>query len=426
VLRAIINRSLRGKQVRLDRILIALIVVILATAAAVLLTKRSGPDARPPAVTAVGTAGGTLELLVVGIDALEPGIVERLTGEGRLPNLSRVMSEGAVAHFPNLGKDMNPKIAWTSLVTGLTPERQGIGGKRMSRRGELVDAPLTPAARTGETIWTILSEAGESVGVLGWPATWPAENLNGIVFGSYEQYILERRLGGDPAAGVSPPSALAWLDPLVIDPETIRRRDLARFVDTESELGLEGLIGQNLETAAVAIGGDRSIVAIAKQAVDAGEAGNLVVYLGGVNLMSQRFWHYMEPLPSVPETMDDNTRELYEQELEALSPVIDRYYEFVDELLGELLELLHASGTIAIVADHGYVGVRLDASGHPMIGTEMHSEYGFMVLAGPRVVAGARWDEGSFFDVAPTIMSAASLNVPGDLDGAPMSALLRN
>jgi arylsulfatase A-like enzyme len=72
---------------------------------------------------------------------------------------------------------------------------------------------------------------------------------------------------------------------------------------------------------------------------------------------------------------------------------------------------------VAVITDHGYAGIPLNAAGKPLIGTNMHSEEGMWIVSSPRVKAGATARHGDLIDVAPTIMAAAGVEIPGELDG---------
>lgn len=407
---------------KLDRILILVITVVVLVAAVAAVLKFSKVE-RPAAPLEPEPVA--VSLIVAGVEGLEPSIIHRLSSEGRLPNLSRLMNEGAWGEFTNLGKNIDPRIPWTSLVTGMTPQNQGIGGMIESARGEMVRAPLVPERRTAETIWTMLGGIGESVGVIGWPATWPVEPVNGVMVGSYIQYILERGHSGDTSVGIFPSSAFDQLDPLFVDRRERTRKQLARFVDTESRMGLEALIGQNYESLAVSVGADESMLAIAKSVAARPGVRNLLVFLGGLNGVSQRFWHYMVPEAIERGEFLPEDRAMLEGQVEALGGTIDEYYEYVDGILGELLELLAEDGTFAVISDHGYIGITFDQTGVPQVGFHMHSEKGFCILMGPRVAGGAEVTGGGIVDVAPTILAAASLAVPDDLDGDVIGGFLR-
>ncbi len=400
---------------RVEKILIALVVVVLIVTGVIAVLKVTGGEGEPPAI--VVPEAGELSLVVIGIQGLEASMVERLTADGRLPNLARLIADGATGSYATLGRNVDARIVWTSLVTGMLPENQGIGGKKLSRRGEMVDAPLVPKSRTVGTLWTFLTDEGRKSGVLGWPGTWPVEEIDGVMVGPYSTYILERKHGGAPTDAVHPPSWYERLDPLVLDPTDFTRRDLSRFVDLDSTMGLESLVGQNYVALATAYASDRSVVDLANAVAVQGSVRDLFVCLAGTDVASQRFWHYMETEAIEQLDVGESERRLLRRQIEALRETVERYYDYVDELVGELVRLTGDAGTVAVITDHGYAGIPLNAAGKPMIGTNMHSEEGMWIVSGPRVKTGATARHGDLIDVAPTIMAAAGLEIPGELDG---------
>jgi predicted AlkP superfamily phosphohydrolase/phosphomutase len=400
---------------RVEKILIALVVVVLIVTGVIAVLKMTGSEGKPPAI--VVPEAGELSLVVIGIQGLEASMVERLTADGRLPNLARLIAGGATGSYATLGRNVDARIVWTSLVTGMLPENQGIGGKKLSRRGEMVDAPLVPRSRTVGTLWTFLTDGGEKSGVLGWPGTWPVEEIDGVMVGPYATYILERKHGGAPTDAVHPPSSYERLDPIVLDPTDFTRRDLSRFVDLDSTMGLESLVGQNYVALATAYAADRSVVDLANAVAVQGSVRNLFVCLAGTDVASQRFWHYMETEAIEQLDVGESERRVLQRQIEALGETVERYYDYVDELVGELARLTGDAGTVAVITDHGYAGIPLNAAGNPMIGTNMHSEEGMWIVSSPRVKAGATARHGDLIDVAPTIMAAAGVEIPGELDG---------
>jgi predicted AlkP superfamily phosphohydrolase/phosphomutase len=400
--------------VRTDRILVALIVVLVIGAAVLagVKVRRAGPDS-----TEMGLPSNKLSLLVIGISGFEDSVFERLSAEGRLPNLTALSEEGAVGRYSTLPRGTDPRIIWTSLMTGVAPENQGVGGKVMSPRGDLVSAPLVPESRTAETIWTILGNQEQSSGVLGWPGTWPAETVNGVTVVPHSTFVLERSHGGAPGQLVYPVAEYEAVSRLIIDPLSVKRSDLALFVNMESVLGLEALIGQNYTSLENAYASDRSMTDVAWLVTGNPGVANAFVCLTGTDVVSQRFWHYMDRSAMSRLAMGEEELRLLDNQAEALGVTIDRYYEFVDGLVGQLVALADPGATVAVVTDFGYSGVSLNASGQPMIGSSMHSERGMCILRGPRVIAGARANGASILDVAPTIMAASSIPLPAKLDG---------
>lgn len=405
---------------KVNLILAVLVVVALLVAA---LVYFGGREPEPTTPNVALPTEGTLELLVIGIDGMEPSIARALMEEGRMPNLAALIESGAYGEFENFGKLADPRVVWTSLVTGMEPENQGIGSKR-EHRGKMVDLPLLSTSRTVDTVWTMLSSSGRSVAVLGWPGSWPAEELNGVVAGPYTQYVLERRHDGDLAEGITPASVRERLDALYMDSIDVKRADLAKFVDLDSRLGLESLIGQNYITLATAVAGDKSMRDIAMSVMDDPGVSNLMIYNDGVNKVSQRFWHYKSPESIDGAAMGEDARRTLAEQSEALGEVLERYYVWADELIGEYMSLVGENGTIALISDHGYEGVKVDRSGMPRIGFDMHSRRGFFVMSGPRVKSGVTAEEVDLIDVAPTIMEAAGLQPQGKLDGSAHGEIL--
>jgi predicted AlkP superfamily phosphohydrolase/phosphomutase len=409
---------------RVEKVLIALVVVVLVVTAVIAGLKMTGGEEELPAV--VTPEAGELSLVVIGIQGLEASMVERLVADGRLPNLARLIAGGATGSYATLGRNVDARIVWTSLVTGMLPENQGVGGKKLSRRGEMVDAPLVPKSRTVGALWTFLADAGEKSGVLGWPGTWPVEEIDGIMVGPHSTYVLERKHGGVQTEAIHPPSLYERFDPLMIDSTDFTRRDLSRFVDLDSTTGLESLVGQNYIALSTAYAADRSVVDLANALAAQRDVRNLFVCLAGTDAVSQRFWHYMET--EVIEQLDvgESERRLLQCQIEALGETVERYYDHVDEMVGELIGLAGDGGTVVIITDHGYAGISMDAAGKPMIGTSMHSEEGMWIISGPRVKTGATARHGDLIDVAPTIMAAAGVEIPGELDGeAHMEVIVR-
>lgn len=400
---------------RVDKTLAVLVIVVLVITAVIAGFKMRGVEEGPSDV--VLPEAGAMSLVVIGIQGLEASMVERLMVEGRLPNLARLMADGATGSYETLGRSVDARIVWTSLVTGMLPENQGVGGKRLSRRGEMVDAPLVPKSRSVGALWTFLADAGESSGVLGWPGTWPVEEIDGVMVGPHSTYVLERKYGGPPSDAVYPPARHEQLDPMVLDKTDFTRRDLSGLVNLDSTLGLESLVGQNYIVLATAYAADRSMVDLATVLAAEGDVRNLFVCLAGMDAVSQRFWHYMETEAIERLDVDESERRMLLGQIEALGETVERYYDHVDGLIGELDRLVGDAGTVVVITDHGYGGIPLDAAGKPMIGTSMHSEEGLWIASGPRVKAGATARRGKLIDVAPTIMAAAGVEIPEELDG---------
>src|SRR5829696_5005605 len=67
----------------------------------------------------------TTKVIVLGLDGLEPSIVERLIAGGDLPNLARLQATGAFSRIATTTPAQTP-VAWSTFATGTNPGGHGI------------------------------------------------------------------------------------------------------------------------------------------------------------------------------------------------------------------------------------------------------------------------------------------------------------
>jgi predicted AlkP superfamily phosphohydrolase/phosphomutase len=119
-------------------------------------------------------------VLVIGIDGATFDLIRPWTEKGDLPNLARLMSEGA--HGP-LTSTLPPVTspAWPTFATGKNPGKHGVFDfiRPLGGQFELVNASSLRAP----TLWEILSRAGRKVGIMNVPVTYPPKPVNGFVIG---------------------------------------------------------------------------------------------------------------------------------------------------------------------------------------------------------------------------------------------------
>ena len=133
-------------------------------------------------------------VLILGIDGLDPNILERMMNSGELPNFSRLRSEGTFARLQTSIPPESP-VAWTCAATGVNPGRHGLFDfirrdarkylpdlsilRPEKRRLLSLSAEAFAPASTAETFWDILSAQGKKVTVIRWPVTFPPQRVNG-------------------------------------------------------------------------------------------------------------------------------------------------------------------------------------------------------------------------------------------------------
>ena len=133
------------------------------------------------------------KVIVIGLDGLEPAIVERLLSQNELPNLQRIRTSGHYGRVRTTYPAQTP-VAWSSFVTGTNPGGHGIFDfisrdpntympdialNRFERPKSVLALPKVVNRRQGAPVWQHLSKAGVPSVVLRCPVTFPAENLLG-------------------------------------------------------------------------------------------------------------------------------------------------------------------------------------------------------------------------------------------------------
>jgi predicted AlkP superfamily phosphohydrolase/phosphomutase len=141
--------------------------------------------------------GGRPGVFVVGVDGMDPVILERMMGEGRMPHFAKLAGEGT---FQSLGTSEPPQspVAWSTFVTGTDPGGHGIydfvhrdpktyhpissatpapedPGSALHFFGYVipVSAPELTNNRGGTPWWDLLTDAGVDVEVYRVPANFP-------------------------------------------------------------------------------------------------------------------------------------------------------------------------------------------------------------------------------------------------------------
>src|SRR5262249_19682994 len=135
---------------------------------------------------AAGTSGAVIWL---GLDGLDWELLDRLTSEGKMPNWKRLVDEGASGKMTSFLPILSPML-WVTAATGVGPdehrvldvqEGEGRTGQKVRGWGK---ARAVPAG------WNLASEAGKTVGVVGWWASHPAEEVKGFFVTDHASPIL--------------------------------------------------------------------------------------------------------------------------------------------------------------------------------------------------------------------------------------------
>jgi predicted AlkP superfamily phosphohydrolase/phosphomutase len=140
-------------------------------------------------------------LLVLALDGATFDVIRPLAEAGRLPNLARWIEEGTSAPL----RSTVPPVtfpAWSTFMTGLEPGRHGVFDFTQKVPGAYRLRFANASDRHGTSLFARVCRAGGRVLVLGMPATFPPEPLDGLLVCGFDAPVsagTEASSASDPA-----------------------------------------------------------------------------------------------------------------------------------------------------------------------------------------------------------------------------------
>ncbi|MEM6532503.1 MAG: alkaline phosphatase family protein [Myxococcota bacterium] len=363
-------------------------------------------------------------IVVIGIDGAEWSVIEPLIRAGQMPNLAKLMSEGAYGDLETIEPILSP-IIWTSIATGHPPERHGITWfmERDPATGET--SPIGSRTRKVKAIWNIASDADKTVATVGWWATWPAEQVNGWIVSDHiagHGFGLRAKEGRTELGKTHPASLLDSLRPLVVRPTQITDGEVRRFMDvTDAELetrnGNAMEFSNPLHHFLYALATLKTYRAAGRLTLRRTQPDLAMFYFEAVDSLSHLFMKYMPP------RMNGLSDELQRK----FSRVVPEIYRQQDEVLGELIAAAAPNTTFVVVSDHGFKtgGNRLNEAMNTKVSDahQWHEKQGVIVVAGPDIVAGTRLN-AHIYDITPTLLYLLGLPVGEDMPGRVLTEIV--
>jgi predicted AlkP superfamily phosphohydrolase/phosphomutase len=356
-------------------------------------------------------------VLLVGIDGASPRIATPLIREGRLPHLAALASAGVYAPLRSHPPITSPRI-WTSIATGMLPDRHGIlGFGYTDERG--VRRLFSSTERTAPAIWNIASAAGRRVAVVNWWNTYPPERIDGVIV---SDHLLVSDIRGRKNITGSEEETLgtiAW--PVEWDARAkARLEDDTPLTDVPDPFTDPKVPGwAKPERLSQRYQNDADVVRIALDVEAAIEPDLMLVFLPGIDRVSHVLWATLEPPAAYksPMPMTEETRAAGAEALYA-------YYAYTDALIGRLLERYDPErDLVMVVSDHGFeAGQKLGY----LTGTHDTPEAldGVLFAAGPGIARpSGRHLRFSVNDVTPTLLAWMGMAPAQDMDGRPLPIL---
>lgn len=414
------------------------------TALLLALTLALTTCSHPPKPQPVG------RVLLIGADGLEWNVLRPLLNSGRCPNLRRLITAGSFGHLGTMTPTLSP-ILWTTIATGRVPEEHGIEGFQDSDLQQ-----FTSTQRRVRAVWNITSLFDIPTNVFGWWITWPAEELCGtMVSGGSSAALVDDNwkpsILPDLADQVFPPAQNDEVMQLVrecADESKLNQLRHRIFTAADTDLGVieKELIKQTMWS----IAADHTYARVAAEMMRKHPAALNLVYFGGTDVVAHRFWRYYEPdkfaWPASPDTeamwkqIQPKAPPLHtllgnDNAARALASAIPNYYEWFDELVGELVAAAGPGANVIVISDHGFHAESTAAPNARMItGHHLDGPPGVIIAAGPAFAQQGLVDEflrshdilahGNVLSITPTVLALMGIPSSSRMRGRAVSEIL--
>ena len=257
--------------------------------------------------------------LIIGLDGATFDLIDPLIESGELPTLKSIIAEGVrgdLQTWPNT----NSAAAWSSMVTGYNSGQHGIFhfGEAINRPGAAW-RPLIGADRRKDAFWRILSNAGQSIGVVNVPITYPAEQIKGFMIAGMDA-------PGTRSNGFAHPSGLM---------ADLSKHGIEYVIDVPN-LGRESERDRYRLPPAV----ERLIQTRAQTVLHLMRTRDWDALMA-VFVATDRVQHYYWPPEGSPADSPD------------WNP-IRRVYQLIDLFLEQVLSAIDSNTTLLLVSDHGF------------------------------------------------------------------------
>ncbi len=266
--------------------------------------------------------------LVLGLDGATLDLIEPWVEEGILPNLAKLMEQGA---WGRLTAPIPPVTfpSWTTFMTGVNPGRHGIFDFTRREGGAYAVRFVNATFRKAPTIWRILSDEGMRVCSLGIPGNYPPEPVNGYTLSGFDTPVTTRA-----DASFAYPASLA---------DDVARAGGFPFADFQEFSIGPGWHERAVESMTEAIARKTEL---ASRLLERERFDCFMLLFGESDTAAHHFW-----------ALHDPRSPRFDAALHArFGDVVCEIYRRLDDAVGTLIARARPNHTM-VVSDHGFGGV---------------------------------------------------------------------
>lgn len=269
------------------------------------------------------------KVVIIGIDGGTFDIIDSLIKNGRAPNFKALQDSATRGKLRSTFPPMTYP-AWNTFMTGVNPGIHGVFDFTEHVEGKYSIVFTNSRSRKVKTIWTLLSDMGKRVAVMGVPLTYPPEPVNGMMVSGFDTPV-----GGDADNSICHPKELFSEIDRVAGGYQVSA-NIANPVESD-----------NMETAFARIKETlRKKIRTALHFLNKEPWDCFMVLFGESDLISHHFWRYHDSnSPFHPPNASDICKD-----------AVNQIYEDIDGAIGQIIKNMDENTTLLIMSDHGFGG----------------------------------------------------------------------
>lgn len=377
-----------------------------------------GGGSAPLAGASKATARPLRKVIFIGVDGGDWEFIRPMIEDGALPNFKKIVEQGSTGPLKSIEPLLSPLI-WTSIATGKLPEDHGILNFTDVDPKTGKKTPVTRMARKVDALWNILGDDGRTVDVVGWLASYPAEEINGVMVTDRVGYLAYADAGGTGAAApgsVSPAGRADEIARLVVKSNDVEYQEFRRVLDIDRETfdknkAIPFDTKNPINNLIMLYASAQTYRNIAHHLLAEDRPDFLGVYFEWCDAAGHLFMSYAPP----------RLAWIDERDYQKYKGVMQQAYALQDRIVGEFIDKCDDQTVIVIASDHGF---KRGAS-RPRLGSEIagghaafwHQPYGIVGLYGNGIRRGYTLEGVTVLDVVPTILALEGLPQAADMPG---------
>lgn len=358
-------------------------------------------------------------VVVIGVNGMELDVIRPLLLKGAMPNLAKVVKNGAYGKLRTVDAPNCPRV-YSTLFTSTRPEEHGVTGFLVG--GITANTNMLKQ----EPIWSVLSKKGVTIGMANVPATFPVMPVNGYMISG----MLTRGKNCEDGVLCAPKLSEVEGGDAVYPPamKTELLREVGDFyIDCERMPSAEQLNGHETDVIDAWL---KKVQLIRDQQTRLFEyllANHPTEFTWLAQSCEDRTGHWLYPIAPYNVGYNPNLNSV------RVDAFPDQYIAF-DKVLGTILNHVNDNTYLFVVSDHGIKPLRefeqTDAHAHmdhekttPVIAKHDFADGddvpGSFFAMGPGIKHGLRLMgfEASVYDIAPTILHIYGLEPPKQMHG---------